>query len=144
MSAERAKRTSTQSRVRLINPEDLVKPSGFSHSASAAGTSVWISGQISCDRSGRPLHKGDMAAQFVQALNNLAKALHAAGCDPTDVTKITYFVTDIQAYKEAVPSLGKPYREIFGRHFPAATLVQVAALMEPEAMIEIECVAVTR
>lgn len=130
------------SSVRLFNPDDLPRASGFSHAAAAPGELVWISGQTSCDASGAVLHEGDMAGQFAEALRNMGRALRAAGSDPSAVVKITYFVTDIPAYKEAAPQLGAPYRELFGRHYPAATLVEVSGLMAPGTLVEIECVAV--
>jgi enamine deaminase RidA (YjgF/YER057c/UK114 family) len=144
MSDSGTERTPHQTHVKYFNPADQEIPRGYSHGASASGQTVWISGHTSKDSSGKVIYPGDMAAQFGQALKNMVSTLRAAGCEPSDVTKIMYFVTDIPAYKEALPRIGKPYREIFGRNFPAATLVQVVALLEPELMIEIECVAVAR
>lgn len=124
-----------------FNPPTLPKPSGFSH-ATGAGDIVHFGGQVGCDATGRILAPGDMAAQFALALKNLALALEGAGCAPTDVVKITYLVTDVAAYRAVLSEAGAAYREVFGRYFPASTLIEVKGLFDPEAMVEIECVAV--
>jgi enamine deaminase RidA (YjgF/YER057c/UK114 family) len=128
-------------RVALFNPESLAPPVGFAHAAAAAGW-VWLGGQTSSDQNGKVVFPGDMAAQFRQAMTNVVVALRTAGCRPEGVVKITYFVTDVTMYRAALQPIGEAYREVFGRHFPAASLVEVKGLFDPEAMIEIECVAV--
>ncbi len=127
--------------VRLFNPPDLAPPIGFAHAGAANGW-VWLGGQISSDASGTVLFPGDIAAQFRQAIRNLAIALHAAGSRPEDVIKLTYFVTDVAAYRAALKPIGVAYREVFGRHYPPTSLLEVKGLFEPAALIEIECVAV--
>jgi enamine deaminase RidA (YjgF/YER057c/UK114 family) len=129
--------------VRLINPESLAFPTGYSHAGEMNGI-VWVAGQISADQAGQVLHEGDMAAQFSRALRNLAEALDSAGSSPESVVKLNYFVTDMPAYRSARGEIGGAYREIFGKHYPAATLVEVQSLVEPGAMVEIECVAVLK
>jgi len=127
--------------VRLFNPAELAPPRGFAHAAAAGGW-VWLGGQISSDAAGTVLHPGDMAAQFRRAIRNVEIALRAAGCRPDGVVKLTYFVTDVAAYRAALRPIGQAYREIFGRHYPATSLFEVKGLFEPGALIEIECVAV--
>jgi enamine deaminase RidA (YjgF/YER057c/UK114 family) len=127
--------------IKLINPPTLAPPVGYAHAAVAAGL-VWLGGQISSDAQGRVLFPGDMAAQFGQAIRNVVVALEAAGCRPESVIKLTYFVTDVASYRSALTPIGEAYREVFGRHYPASTLIEVKGLFEPDAMIEIECVAV--
>lgn len=131
------------SEVRLYNPAQLSPPRGFSHAAAAAGW-VWLGGQIASDADGNVLHPGDMAAQFDAAIRNVGIALDAAGCTPDDVVKLMYFVTDVRAYREALKPIGASYRSVFGRHYPASTLIEIKGLFEPDAMIEIEGVAVRR
>ena len=126
--------------VRNVNPPGLPKPVGYSH-ATTAGELVFLGGQIGCDEEGRVTRPGDMAGQCELALQNLGRALEAAGCRPENVVKINYFVTDVQAYKAAAREVGSAYRAVFGRHFPASTLVEVRALYDPEALFEVECVA---
>lgn len=128
-------------RVILFNPAELAPPIGFSHASAALGF-VWLGGQISNDASGTLLFPGDIAAQFRQALQNVVLALDHSGSTPTDVVKITYFVTSAEAYRAALKPIGRAYRAVFGRHYPATSLFEVKGLFEPDAMIEIECVAV--
>jgi len=118
-----------------------MKPTGFSH-ATGAGSIVHFGGQVGCDESGRILAPGDMAAQFAVAIGNLGTAIAGAGCAPTDVVKITYLVTDVAAYRGVLKEAGSAYREVFGRYYPASTLIEVKGLFDPDALIEIECVAV--
>jgi enamine deaminase RidA (YjgF/YER057c/UK114 family) len=124
------------------NPPDLPAPSGYSHASSGSGDLVFIGGQVGCDVSGRILEPGDIAAQFGRAIRNVGNALAAAGCRPADVVKITYLVTDIAAYRAARKPIGAHYREVFGHHFPASTLIEVKGLFDPWAAVEIEAVAV--
>ena len=126
--------------VKLINPSRLSSPVGFSHVAEAAGW-VWLGGQIGADASGRVENPADIAVQFALAIRNVATALEAAGCQPENVVKLTYYVTDVAAYRAALKPIGQSYREVFGRHFPASSLFEVKGLFDAEAMIEIECVA---
>lgn len=130
------------SRITHFNPDSLPRPSGFSHASAGLGEVVFTGGQISCDRSGKVVHAGDMAAQFGVAIANLRLALEAAGCAPDDVVKITYLVTDAAAYRAALKPIGEHYRRVFGRTFPATTLIEVKGLFEPQALVEIEAVAV--
>ena len=118
-----------------INPKELGPASGFSH-ATVAGNYVWTGGQI-----GVP---GDIAAQFERAIGNVSIALRAAGSTPADTVKLTYYVTDVRAYKANLESIGSAYREVFGRHYPATTLVEVSSLFDPDALVEIEAVAIRR
>jgi enamine deaminase RidA (YjgF/YER057c/UK114 family) len=132
-----------EGKIELINAPELPPAVGFSHAAVGGGM-VWLGGQIASDSHGRILHPGDMAAQFGVAIRNLETALAAAGCRPEDLVKLTYMVTDVGAYRKARKEIGTAYREVLGRHFPAATLVEVKGLYEPEAMVEIEGIAVRR
>lgn len=127
--------------VRIYNPTDLAPPIGFAHAGVAHGW-VWLGGQISNDSGGKVLFAGNMSAQFRQALRNVVVALGAAGSRPEDVIKLTYFVTDLAAYRTALKPIGAAYRELFGGHYPPTSLFEVKGLFEPAAMIEIECVAV--
>src|ERR1700737_3509588 len=115
------------------NPPELPVPSGYSHASSGTGEMVFIGGQVGCDVSGRILEPGDIAAQFGRAIRNLGIALAAAGCLPADVVKVTYLVTDVAAYRAARKPIGVHYRDAFGRHFPASTLLEVKGLFDPWA-----------
>jgi enamine deaminase RidA (YjgF/YER057c/UK114 family) len=126
---------------RNVNPEDLGPARGFSH-ATVAGSLVWLGGQIGSDATGKVPEPGDITAQFGRAVRNIAIALRAVGSAPTDTVKLTYYVTDLKAYKDNLRTIGFAYREVFGRHYPATTLVEVRSLFDPDALIEIEAVAV--
>jgi enamine deaminase RidA (YjgF/YER057c/UK114 family) len=124
-----------------VNPEGLAPAIGYSH-ATVAGDTVWIAGQIGSDATGKVVEPGDLVAQFTRAIRNLAIALKAAGCEPEDAVKLTYYVTDVQAYRANLRAIGVAYREVFGHHYPASTVIEVSSLFEPHAIVEIEAVAV--
>ena len=124
-----------------INPEELGPARGFSHATYAAGL-VWLGGQIGSDATGKVLEPGDIVAQYTRAIRNVSIALQAAGSSPRDTVKLTYYVTDLQAYKDNLREIGSAYREVFGHHYPATTLVQVRSLFDPAALVEIVAVAV--
>jgi enamine deaminase RidA (YjgF/YER057c/UK114 family) len=121
------------SRHRIVNPPELGRPSGFSH-ALQAGDTVYLAGQIGRGES--------MAEQFDDAVGNLLTALRAAGGEPDDLVSLQVFVTDVAAYREALPALGEVWREHFGRHYPAMGLFGISELFEPWAQVELMGVAV--
>lgn len=124
-----------------MNPAALGPARGFSH-ATVAGNTVWLGGQIGADSTGKVVEPGDVVAQFGRAIRNVVVALNAAECGPEDTVKLTYYVTDIDTYKANLKAIGDVYRAVFGRHYPATTLVEVRSLFEPDAMVEIEAIAV--
>src|SRR5438270_12750562 len=128
-------------RPRNINPDELAPARGFSQ-ATVAGDTVWIGGQIGSDATGKVVEPGDIVAQYARAIHNVAIALRASGCEPADTVKLTYYVTDIKAYRDNRSALGAAYREFFRTDYPASTLVEVRSLVDPDAMIEIDAVAV--
>ena len=128
---------------RNVNPEELAPARGFSH-ATVAGDTVWLGGQIGSGKTGKVTDPGDLVAQFGRAIHNLAIALRAAGCEPEDTVKLTYYVTDLALYRDKLTELGPVYRDVFGRHYPATTLVEVKSLFDPDALVEIDAVAVRR
>lgn len=130
-------------RPRNVNPPDLAPARGFSHVTIAGGT-VWIGGQIGSDATGKVVERGDVVAQFARAVRNLEAALRAAGCEPGDTVKLTYYVTDLALYRSNLAAIGPVYREVFGSHYPASTLVEVKSLFDADALVEIDAVAVRR
>ena len=124
-----------------LNPKELGPPRGFSH-VTVAGGMVWVAGQIGSDETGALVDPAHVVAQFRRAIRNVVTALEAAGCKPEDTVKLTYFVTDLSIYKQNLGAIGAAYREVFGRHYPATTLVEVSSLFDRDAMVEIEAVAV--
>jgi enamine deaminase RidA (YjgF/YER057c/UK114 family) len=126
--------------IELFNPPALAPPLGFAHAA-AAGDLVVLGGQTGTDETGRIVAPGDIVAQFARAIRNVAIALEAAGSAPGRTLKLTYFVTDAAAYRAGLKPIGAAYREVFGRHYPATSLFEVRGLFDPEALVEIECIA---
>jgi len=127
----------------IINPPELSPPIGFSHAiAASGGKTVYLAGQVASDASGKIIHKGDLVKQFEQVLHNLEAAMSGAGGVMTDITKLTIYVRNKKEYAAKMKEIGKMYQSYFGKYFPAMTLVEVSALFEDDAMIEIEGIAV--
>jgi enamine deaminase RidA (YjgF/YER057c/UK114 family) len=123
---------------RSIDPWTWQEAFGFSHAVEVvdARAIVFCAGQVSVDEEGRPLHAGDLLAQFHCALDNLERVLGQAGLTLADLTRLNYYVTDVDAFHAAVPELGKRLQA--ARCKPASTLLGVSRLAMPELMIEIE------
>jgi enamine deaminase RidA (YjgF/YER057c/UK114 family) len=126
-----------------INPPSLPKPVGYSHGWEAqGGKTVYLAGQVAMDGNGQVVGKGDLVAQFRQVCENLRAVLTARGGQLDDVLKLTLYVLSKQEYKARGREIGLVYREYFGRHYPAMTLVEVKGLYDDDCLIEIEGVAV--
>ncbi|WP_439565971.1 RidA family protein [Microcella sp.] len=125
---------------RNINPVGLSQPSGFSH-ATRAGDTVHLGGQTAMDAAGR-IVDGGIVEQFRQAFSNVLIALDAAGGVPTDLVSITIYLTDLHDYQRNGREIGRVWRELAGAHYPAMAGVGVTALWQPDALIEIQGIAV--
>ncbi len=121
-------------------PPGWPAPRGYSNGLAGEGRLVVLGGQIGWDAAGR--FAEGFVAQVRQALENIAAVLAEAGARPEHVARLTWFVTDIDEYRGSLAELGPAYRAVMGRHFPAMTLVEVGALVEPEARVEIEATAI--
>lgn len=127
----------------LINPAGLERPVGYAHVAKiSSGKIVYVAGQASLDVNGAVVGKGDFVAQFRQVMDNLKLAIEGAGGRPDQFAALTIYVTDVRAYLANKKALGAAYTRIFGKHFPAITLVEVSNLYHPDCMVEISGVAV--
>jgi enamine deaminase RidA (YjgF/YER057c/UK114 family) len=128
---------------KLINPEALGAPSGYSHGvlADAAGKLLFIAGQIAWDQN-RKIVSDDFVEQFDKALANVITVLQAAGGEPNNIARVVIYVTDKLEYRAHISAVGERYRKHMGKHFPAMVLVQVAALLDDAAKVEIEAMAV--
>ena len=127
--------------IELHNPPSLMRPVGFSHAAETrGGRALFLAGQVAKDREGRVVGKDDLVAQFRQVCENLKAAVTAGGGQLTDVVKLTIYVLDAGEYKRQARAIGGVYREYFGKHFPAMTLVGVRDLYDAAegCVIEIE------
>ena len=127
--------------MQVLQPASWPRPRGFSHGIAAQGTTVFVAGQIGTDPETQTLAEG-FAAQTRQALSNLVAVLSEAGGGPEHIAEMTWYVTDLAAYRAAGREIGEAWREILGRNFPAITLVQVVGLLEERAQIEISATAV--
>jgi len=126
-----------------VNPPTLPKPAGYSHAFEAqGGKTLYLAGQVAFDKEGRLVGKGDLAAQFRQVCENLKALLVARGGQLNDIVKLTIYVLSKAEYKAKSREIGAVYREYFGRHFPAMTLVEVKGLYDDECAIEIDGVAI--
>lgn len=125
----------------ILHPASWPKARGYANGVAARGRIVVTGGLIGWDEAQR-LAPGDFVAQAAQTLRNVVAVLACGGAGPEHLVRLTWYVTDKRAYLDALPALGAAYREIIGRHFPAMALVQVVALVEDEAMVEIEATAV--
>jgi enamine deaminase RidA (YjgF/YER057c/UK114 family) len=137
-----AKPLDVRTAPRYVNPEALASPSGYSNGVvySGGGSIVFLAGQIGWDREGRMV--GDrFADQFDQALANVVAIVTDAGGTAESIGKLTIYVVDCAEYSAARKEIGESYRRRMGRHYPAMTLVEVRALLEPGARVEIEGIA---
>jgi enamine deaminase RidA (YjgF/YER057c/UK114 family) len=125
---------------KILQPEGWAAPRGYSNGIEARGRTVVIGGQIGWDGQCR-FHTSDFAAQAKQALQNIVAILAEAGGKPEHIIRMTWYVVDKREYIAAYPELGRAYREVIGRNFPAMTAVQVAGLIEDAARVEIEATA---
>ena len=126
-----------------VNPPTLAKPAGYSHGFEVqGGKTLYMAGQVATDKAGTVVGKGDLVAQFRQVCENLKALLLARGGQMNDIVKLTMYVLSKADYKAKAKEIGLVYREYFGRHFPAMTLVEVKGLYDDDCAIEIEGVAV--
>lgn len=144
----------------IVNPEELGRPSGFSHGilAPPGGRILFVAGQTAPDTGGedaKPAKDADgpgqagaehsvdrLVAQFAAALERALAVVRAAGGTPEHVARLTVYVTDMNAYRAARARLGDAWRASMGRHYPAIALVEVRSLVDPGAVVEIEATAV--
>jgi len=113
----------------LIDPKGLEPPVGYAHMAKiTGGTVVHVAGQAPFDDRGQVVGKGDFVAQFSQVMSNLKTAIEAVGGRPNQYAVLTIYITNLEAYWDNKKPLGAAYRQIFGKYFPAITLVEVKRL----------------
>ncbi|HEU4881481.1 MAG TPA: RidA family protein [Longimicrobium sp.] len=128
--------------MKILQPEGWGAPRGYSNGIEAQGRLVFVAGQIGWNPQTCAFETDDFVGQVGQALRNVRAVLAEAGAGPEHLTRMTWYVTDRAAYMADTRALGRLWRETFGRHYPAMTLVVVAGLLEERARIEIEATAV--
>lgn len=127
--------------LEVLQPPGWARPRGYSNGIAARGTLVFVAGQIGWDAQGHMV-SDDLVEQVRQALKNVVAVLAQAGARPEHIARMTWYVTDKRAYVTAYRAIGGIYKEIIGPHFPAMTALQVPALIEDAAKVEIEVTAV--
>jgi enamine deaminase RidA (YjgF/YER057c/UK114 family) len=127
--------------VQILQPPGWPPPRGYANGIAASGTIVFVAGQIGWDAQ-QVIVSDDLAAQLAQALDNTLAVLREAGAGPEHVVRMTWYLTDKRDYLARAREIGEVYRARMGRHYPAMAVVEVSALIEDRAKIEIETTAV--
>ena len=129
--------------IEPIQPAGWARPRGYSNGVHVRGAQsfVFVAGQVAWDADQKLVGRGDFAAQFAQCLRNVVSVVKTAGGWPEHIVRMTVYVTDKRLYLASTKEIGAAWREILGRHYPAMALVQVADLLEPGALVEIEATA---
>ncbi len=127
-------------KTRVLQPVGWPRPRGYANGIVADGRVVVLAGQIGWDAAGR--FAEGLPAQIGQALANVAALLAEAGATPGHLVRLTWFVTDMRAWREQQPAIGAAYRTALGKQFPAMSVIGVSQLVESEALVEIEATAV--
>ena len=125
----------------ILQPPGWAAAKGYANGIAARGTQIFVGGQIGWSAQ-QQFESDDFIAQAAQALRNIVAVLQEAGAGPQHMVRMTWYITDRVEYNTRVKELGGVYRDVMGRNFPAMTCVQVAALMEARAKVEIEVTAV--
>jgi len=133
--------TAAQSPHQLLHPRHWKRAKGYANGIAAEGRIVFVAGQIGWNAD-QKFESQDFVVQIRQALQNIVAVVREAGGTPEHITRLTWFITDKKEYLSRLAEVGEAYRSVMGTHFPAMTLVQVVALVEDDAKVEIEASAV--
>ena len=126
----------------ILQPPEWARPKGYSNGILARGNeTIYTGGLVGWDAQGR-FTSADFVDQVRTTLENIVAVLAEAGAGPEHLVRLTWYITDRKAYHDNLPAIGSAYREVIGRHFPAMAVVEVSALMEDQALVEIEATAV--
>lgn len=127
----------------IINPAGLAEPRGFNHGILVTGGRLlFVAGQDASDDAGHIVGPGDLVAQFDRALRNMHSIVHEAGGTMQDIVRLTIYVRDRDGYTDHLKLIGEVFRTYFGGYYPAAALLEVSRLFNPEALVELEATAV--
>jgi enamine deaminase RidA (YjgF/YER057c/UK114 family) len=133
--------TQTQTTHQFLHPRNWKTTKGYANGVAAEGRTIFLAGQIGWNAE-QKFASRDFVAQTRQALRNIVAIVQEAGGNAEHVTRLTWFVTDKKEYLSRLAEVGEAYRSVMGKHFPAMTMVQVAGLIEDDAKVEIEALAV--
>ena len=125
----------------ILQPEGWARPLGYANGVAAHGRTIFVGGQIGWNAQCE-FETDDFVAQVRQTLENVVAVLRAGGAEPQHITAMTWYFVDKQEYVQNLREIGKAYRDVIGRHFPAMAAMQVVALVEDRARIEIQATAV--
>ena len=125
----------------ILQPSAWARPKGYANGVAAEGKMVFVGGQIGWNGQNQFEHH-DLVGQVRQTLQNVVEVLAEAGAKPEHIVSMTWYLTDKKAYLANLESIGKAYRDVIGRHFPTMAVVEVTALIEDEAKVEIQATAV--
>lgn len=126
---------------RILQPPEWPRPRGYANGIAASGTQVFIAGQIGWNAE-QKFTEHTLAGQVGAALRNVVRVLEEAGGRPEHLVRLTWYVTSRREYLEEAAAIGAAYRAVMGRHFPVMSVVEVSALVESDAKVEIEATAV--
>lgn len=126
---------------RILQPEGWAKPLGYANGVAARGRTIFIGGQIGWNKDSA-FESDDLVEQVRQTLLNIVAVLACDGARPEHLTSLTWYLIDKREYLARASEIGKVYREVLGRHFPAMAAVQVTGLVEDRAKVEIQAIAV--
>ena len=124
-----------------IHPEGWVPAIGYANGMLASGKTLYLGGQIGWNAQ-QQFESDDLVDQFRQTLQNIAAVVEAAGGSPEHLVSMTWFMTDLEDYTSRLKEVGRAYRDVIGKHFPAMAVVEVARLVESRAKVEIQAIAV--
>ncbi len=127
--------------MQFIQPDGWPQPKGYSNGVLAEGKTLYVGGQIGWDEN-EQFQSDDFSDQVRKTLENTVAILRAGGAKPEHITRMTWYITNKQEYLGALKAVGQAYRDVIGRHFPVMAMLQVVALMEDRAKVEIETTAV--
>ena len=127
--------------MKILQPPGWAAPKGYANGVATRGTTIHVGGQVGWNAEQR-FESDDFVAQVRAALANVVAILAEGGARPEHIVRMTWYVVDRREYVASYPALGRVYREVIGRHYPAMTAVEVSALIEDRARVEIEVTAV--
>jgi enamine deaminase RidA (YjgF/YER057c/UK114 family) len=127
--------------LEFLQPEGWAAPVGYANGVAARGKTIFVGGQIGWNAQ-HQFERDDLPGQVRQTLENIVAVLKVAGAEPSHITQMTWYLTDKTDYLANLKEIGRAYRDVIGRHYPAMAAVQVVALVEDRAKVEIQAVAV--
>jgi enamine deaminase RidA (YjgF/YER057c/UK114 family) len=128
--------------MQILQPAAWPRPRGYSNGVVATGRTVFVAGQVGWDNAAAQFRTNDLVGQVRQALVNIVAVLAEAGAGPEHIVRMNWYLADRNEYLARIAEIGRAYREVIGKHYPAMTALQVGGFVEPSAKVEIEVTAV--